>query len=65
MFTLHIYQYLSNGSGGRSRLHLIDFGGCERTKVSRVGRPTQVSRLKSERLTPFTIESSDLSHLTL
>ena len=34
MFTLHIYQYLSNGSGGRSRLHLIDFGGCERTKVS-------------------------------
>ena len=33
VFTLHIYQYLSNGSGGRSRLHLIDFGGCERTKV--------------------------------
>ena len=32
VFTLHIYQYLSNGSGGRSRLHLIDFGGCERTK---------------------------------
>ena len=34
VFTLHIYQYLSNGQGGRSRLHLIDFGGCERTKVS-------------------------------
>ena len=34
-------------------------------KVSRVGRPTQVSRLKSERLTSFTIESSDLSRLTL
>ena len=31
VFTLHIYQYMQNGTGGRSRLHLIDFGGCERT----------------------------------
>ena len=37
LFTLHVYQYSVNGpsgaSGGRSRLHLIDFGGCERTKT--------------------------------
>ena len=37
LFTLHIYQYLSTTDkahliGSRSRLHLIDFGGCERTK---------------------------------
>ena len=40
LFTLHIYQYLSTGGtsenkhlvASRSRLHLIDFGGCERTK---------------------------------
>ena len=48
IFTLHVYQYAvdkasstpnrksigSNVIGGRSRLHLIDFGGCERTKTS-------------------------------
>ena len=36
VFTLHVYQYSVMGgatSGGRSRLHLIDFGGCERTKT--------------------------------
>ncbi|TRY69373.1 hypothetical protein TCAL_03781 [Tigriopus californicus] len=37
IFTLHIYQYSVSGQGGmlggRSRLHLIDFGGCERTKT--------------------------------
>lgn len=36
LFTLHVYQYSVMGgatSGGRSRLHLIDFGGCERTKT--------------------------------
>ena len=31
LFTIHVYQYSVNGptgaSGGRSRLHLIDFGG--------------------------------------
>ena len=34
LFTLHVYQYSTeNGAtGGRSRLHLIDFGGCERTR---------------------------------
>ena len=38
VYTIHVYQYSvdqsSRGgvSGGRSRLHLIDFGGCERTK---------------------------------
>ena len=31
----------------------------------RVGRTTEVSRLKSELLTPFTIESSESSRLTL
>ncbi|XP_046663610.1 kinesin-like protein CG14535 isoform X2 [Homalodisca vitripennis] len=38
LFTLHIYQYnvASKGAvaGGRSRLHLIDLGLCERTKQS-------------------------------
>ena len=39
LFTLHVYQYSVQGvgpagvSGGRSRLHLLDFGGCERTKT--------------------------------
>lgn len=32
IFTLHVYQYSLAGkggvAGGRSRLHLIDFGGC-------------------------------------
>ena len=38
VYTIHVYQYSvdpsSRGgvSGGRSRMHLIDFGGCERTK---------------------------------
>ena len=38
IYTIHVYQYSvdpsSRGgvSGGRSRMHLIDFGGCERTK---------------------------------
>ena len=37
LFTLHVYQYSVDARGnnavhgGRSRLHLIDFGGCERT----------------------------------
>ena len=35
LFTLHVYQYSAGvSSGGRSRLHLVDFGGCERTKIS-------------------------------
>lgn len=38
LFTLHVYQYSVNSgasgvTGGRSRLHLLDFGGCERTKT--------------------------------
>jgi hypothetical protein len=39
LFTLHVYQYSVQGggtsgvTGGRSRLHLLDFGGCERTKT--------------------------------
>jgi len=39
LYTLYIYQYSVDRSGkggvigGRSRLHLIDFGGCERTRV--------------------------------
>ena len=37
VFTLHVYQYSAGAggsvNGGRSRLHLIDFGGCERTKL--------------------------------
>ena len=38
VYTVHVYQYSvdpsSRGgvSGGRSRMHLVDFGGCERTK---------------------------------
>ncbi len=33
LFTLHVYQYSADGgASGRSRLHLIDFGGCERTR---------------------------------
>lgn len=32
LFTLHVYQY-TGVSGGRSRLHLLDFGGCERSKT--------------------------------
>ncbi len=44
VFTLHVYQYSAAAAnagsgrssagvlGGRSRLHLIDFGGCERTR---------------------------------
>ena len=39
LFTLHIHQHLPTADktkahlmGSRSRLHLIDFGGCERTK---------------------------------
>ncbi len=43
VYTLHVYQYsatsANNGSvaGGRSQLHLIDFGSCERTKTSSGG----------------------------
>lgn len=39
LYTLYIYQYSVDKSGkggvvgGRSRLHLIDFGGCERTRT--------------------------------
>ena len=38
LFTMHVYQYSVDGkkgglTGGRSRLHLIDFGGCERTRL--------------------------------
>ena len=38
LYTLYVYQYSVDKSGkggvvgGRSRLHLIDFGGCERTR---------------------------------
>ena len=42
VFSLHVYQYSVEPSkkggcgviGGRSRLHLIDFGCCDRTKTS-------------------------------
>ena len=40
VFSLYVYQYTldKNGKGGviggRSKLHLIDFGGCDRTKVN-------------------------------
>ena len=43
VFTLHVYQYSVDGAknsavggviGGRSRLHLVDFGNCDRTKTS-------------------------------
>ena len=39
VFSLHLYQYSVENPkkgliGGRSRLHLIDFGCCERTKTS-------------------------------
>ena len=38
LFTMHVYQYSVDGkkgglTGGRSRLHLLDFGGCERTRL--------------------------------
>ena len=38
IFTLHLYQHTVTSTspsllGGRSRLHLIDFGCCERTKT--------------------------------
>ena len=39
LYTIHVYQYSVNKAGkggvagGRSRLHLIDFGGCERSQV--------------------------------
>ena len=38
LYTIHVYQYSVEKSGkggvagGRSRLHLIDFGGCDRTQ---------------------------------
>ena len=38
LYTIHVYQYSVNKTGkggvagGRSRLHLIDFGGCERSQ---------------------------------
>ncbi|XP_040570615.1 uncharacterized protein [Lepeophtheirus salmonis] len=39
LFTIHLYQYTMDnnnysayGHGGRSRLHLIDFGSCDRTR---------------------------------
>ncbi|GLH09814.1 Kinesin-like protein CG14535 [Gryllus bimaculatus] len=38
LYTLHVYQYSVGGkggvAGGRSRLHLIDLGSCERGKTS-------------------------------
>ena len=41
VFTIHVYQCALNQQGksagvigGRSRLHLIDFGGCERTRTT-------------------------------
>ena len=43
IFSLHVYQYSVENNkkgggcgviGGRSRLHLIDFGCCDRTKTS-------------------------------
>ena len=37
VFTLHVYQYEASKKGlvgGRSRLHLVDFGCCDRTKTS-------------------------------
>ncbi|PSN34765.1 hypothetical protein C0J52_21183 [Blattella germanica] len=39
LYTLHVYQYSVAGkghgvAGGRSRLHLIDLGSCERGKAS-------------------------------
>jgi len=40
LYTLYVYQYSVDRSGkggvvgGRSRLHLIDFGGCERTRIA-------------------------------
>jgi kinesin family protein 26 len=48
VYTLHVYQYSVAGGGengvgvgavigGRSRLHLIDFGCCERMKTSNGG----------------------------
>ena len=37
VYTMHVYQYSAGAggavNGGRSRLHLIDFGGCERTRL--------------------------------
>ena len=46
---------------GRERDSEEDGDGGVDDVEGRVGKPTQVSRLKSERLTPFTIESTDLS----
>ena len=40
VFSLYVYQYKLDKTGkggligGRTKLHLIDFGGCDRTKVS-------------------------------
>ncbi|XP_025418626.1 kinesin-like protein CG14535 isoform X3 [Sipha flava] len=38
LYTLHVYQYTvptgSSAAGGRSRLHLLDLGSCERSKSS-------------------------------
>lgn len=39
LYTLHVYQYSVAGkghgvAGGRSRLHLIDLGSCERGKAN-------------------------------
>ncbi|XP_023723787.1 uncharacterized protein LOC111873360 isoform X3 [Cryptotermes secundus] len=39
LYTLHVYQYSVSGkghgvAGGRSRLHLIDLGSCERGKAN-------------------------------
>ena len=39
LYTIHVYQYSVDKAGkggvagGRSRLHLIDFGGCERSQI--------------------------------
>ncbi|QQP52614.1 Uncharacterized protein FKW44_004816, partial [Caligus rogercresseyi] len=40
LFTIYLYQYTmdnSNYTGGRSRLHLIDFGSCDRTRSNPQG----------------------------
>ena len=46
-----------------SKTYIHSMRWDRRLFATRVGRPTQVSRLKSERMTPFTIESSNLSQL--
>ena len=53
IFTIHVYQYSAEAAagggrggtygGGRSRFHLVDFGGCERTKTQ--GRGITLSGL--------------------